>query len=91
MSRISALAVLAGTALLLGACANSARYHRPAGGHAGCRRLQPPCASGHAGPGCVVEGVAAPQIRLQRLHGVVTGVYADPTICGCLYVGDQAA
>lgn len=29
---------------------------------------------------------------IRRVHGnTVTYVYADPTVCGCLYVGNQAA
>ena len=29
---------------------------------------------------------------VRRIHGdTVSYVYADPTVCGCLYVGDQAA
>jgi hypothetical protein len=33
-----------------------------------------------------------PHKFVRQLHGnTVTYVYADPTICNCLYMGDQAA
>lgn len=90
MSRISTLAVLAGTALLLGACANSAdmigqREDMLAAAGFSLRPADTPDRVAS------LKGLPPHKFVSSARNGVVTYVYADPTICGCLYVGDQAA
>jgi hypothetical protein len=90
MSRVSAFAALAGTALLLGACANSADV-------IGQREDMLAAAGFSLRPADTPDRIASlkglpPHKFVSSVRsGVVTYVYADPTICGCLYVGDQAA
>jgi hypothetical protein len=67
---------------------------RPAGategGHAGCRRIQ---AGAGKTPQRRASLAALPPHKFthQVRNNVPVVVYADPTICNCLYVGNQAA
>ncbi len=90
MAKFLAVIAAAGTTLVVGACANSAAV-------IGQREDMLAAAGFSLRPADTPERVASlkslpPHKFVSQIrHGTVTYVYADPTICGCLYVGDQAA
>lgn len=90
MNTFSIFAATVGAALVLGACANPAAV-------IGQREDMLAAAGFSLRPADTPDRVASlkglpPHKFVSSVrNGVVTYVYADPTICGCLYVGDQAA
>ena len=90
MTKLKAFAVAIGAALLLGACTNPAAVigqHEDMLAAAGFK-LRPADTPDRIAS---LKGLPPHKFVSSIRNGAVTYMYADPTICGCLYVGDQAA
>jgi hypothetical protein len=90
MTKFLAFAAAANAVLLLGACASPSAVigqHEDMLAAAGFT-LRPADTPDRVAS---LKGLPPHKFVSNVRNGRVTYIYADPTICGCLYVGDQAA
>ena len=87
MKLFSSIVVISALCVAVGACESNTKFKEDMLTSAGFKATPPKT------PAQVASLKSLPPHKLTRttLKGRTAWVYSDPTICGCLYIGNQAA